>query len=64
MIKIWHDIQVDYTRLNRVAHLLSVSEAMALQQMALAARNMESKTEVMVTCAQRLLLCVNGCHFI
>ena len=54
---------MDYTRLNRVAHLLSVSEAMALQQMALAARNVESKTEVMVACAQRLLLCTNGCHF-
>ena len=55
---------VDYTRLNRVAHLLSLRECYALQEQALAASNVDARTQVMVTCAQRLLLCNNGLHAI
>lgn len=47
---------VDYTRLSRVAHLLSLSESFGLKQQLLAAQRME-KNEVMVDCAERLRQC-------
>lgn len=47
---------VDYTELNRVAHLLSLPESFALQEQILAAQT-AGKDDVMVTCSQRLLLC-------
>ncbi len=48
---------VDYTRLNRVAHLLSLSESFGLQEQILAAMRMKQDI-VMVTCAERLLVCL------
>lgn len=48
---------VDYTELNRVAHLLSLPESFALQEQILAAQS-AGKDDVMVTCTQRLLLCL------
>ena len=48
--------ELDCTLLNRVSHLLSLSEPLGLQELILAARHAE-RDDVMVTCAQRLLLC-------
>ncbi|KAK4002762.1 hypothetical protein OUZ56_004564 [Daphnia magna] len=47
---------MDYTELNRVAHLLSLSESFALQEQILSARSI-GKDEVMITCCHRLLVC-------
>ena len=47
---------VDYIRLSRIAHLLSLSESFGLKEQLEAAKRLE-KDEVMVDCAQRLLLC-------
>lgn len=48
---------VDYTRLNRVANLLSLPESCGLQELILAAQG-ANQEEVMVTCARRLLICL------
>ncbi|EFX79172.1 hypothetical protein DAPPUDRAFT_304960 [Daphnia pulex] len=50
---------MDYTELNSVAHLLSLPESFALQEQILCARS-SGKDEVMVTCSQRLLVCLAG----
>ena len=50
---------MDYTQLNRVAHLLSLPESFALQEQILSARS-AGKDDVMVTCSQRLLDCLAG----
>ena len=48
---------MNYTELNRVAHLLSLSESFAPQEQILSAR-FAGKDEVMITCCHRLLVCV------
>ncbi len=48
---------MNFTELNRVAHLLSLPESFALKEQILIAQS-AGKDDVMVTCAQRLLLCI------
>ena len=48
----------NYTRLNRVAHLLSLTEAVALQEVAIIAQETD-RGHVLVTCGQRLLSCLD-----
>ena len=49
---------IDFTRLNRVAHLLLLNEPTALEILVAVAKE-ASREDVMVQCAQRLLLCNN-----
>lgn len=50
--------EASYTRLNRVAHLLSLTEAVALQEVAIIAQETD-RDQVLVTCGQRLLSCLD-----
>lgn len=50
--------EIDFTRLNSVAHLLLLDEPSALEMQVCVAREMGCET-VMVQCAERLLICSN-----
>lgn len=50
---------MDFTRLNRVAHLLLLDEPIALQRLIIAANDRE-KDNVMIECSRRLLACANN----